>query len=222
MRILLVEDDPSVSRSVGRLLNRAGHEVDACSDAESAHILLGAVIYDVVLLDIILPGKSGLELTAELRKEGSVMPILLLSGLDSVSDVVRGLDAGADDYLTKPFQLEELMARLRAIQRRDTAERADLLQHGPFQVDRLRHVALANGEPLVLTAKEFKLLEYFMTHPGEIVLRNTLLDKIWSSRRGTQSNLVDVHVSKVRRKMARYSQDVVIETIRGVGFRLHA
>jgi DNA-binding response OmpR family regulator len=144
----------------------------------------------------------------------------MLTSRDAVEDIVRGLDAGADDYLTKPFRFEELLARLRALHRRGGAERLEVLRYGPFELDRLRHQASANGKRLDLTAKEFQLFEFFMLHPEDVVRRTTLLEKVWDMHFDPESNVVDVHVGNLRRKLLRYVTDPSIETVRGVGFCL--
>jgi DNA-binding response OmpR family regulator len=144
----------------------------------------------------------------------------MLTSRDAVEDIVRGLDAGADDYLTKPFRFEELLARVRALHRRGGAERLEVLRFGIFELDRLHHQASANGEPIELTAKEFALFEFFMLHPEQVVRRTTLLEKVWDMHFDPESNVVDVHVGNLRRKLLKYGEDPHIETVRGVGFAL--
>ena len=147
-------------------------------------------------------------------------PILMLTSRDAVEDVVRGLDAGADDYLAKPFQFDELLARIRALHRRGGAERLEVLRYGPITLDRLRHVALINERKLDLTPKEFQLLEYFLLHPEEVVRRTTLLEKVWDMHFDPESNVVDVHVGNLRRKLAQEAGEQLLSTVRGVGFSL--
>src|SRR5262245_41940352 len=155
MKILVVEDDRKVAGFIEQGLREEGYAVDVAPDGEEATMLAHVYEYDAILLDIMLPKKNGFQVAAELRREGRSTPILMLTSRDAVEDIVRGLDAGADDYLTKPFRFEELLARLRALQRRGGSERLEVLRYGPFELDRLRHIASANGKRLDLTAKEF-------------------------------------------------------------------
>jgi two-component system OmpR family response regulator len=168
----------------------------------------------------VLPKKNGFQVATELRREGRNVPILMLTSRDSVEDVVRGLDSGADDYLPKPFHFDELLARMRALSRRGGAERLEVLRFGAIMMDRLRHVAKVEDHLLDLTAKEFQLLEYFLLHPEEVVRRTTLLEKVWDMHFDPESNVVDVHVGNLRRKLKQYAPSQRIETVRGVGFAL--
>lgn len=220
MKILVVEDDRKVAGFIEQGLKEEGYVVDVAPDGEEATMLAHVYDYDVILLDLMLPKKSGFQVAQELRREGRNTPILMLTSRDAVEDIVRGLDAGADDYLTKPFRFEELLARLRALHRRGGAERLEVLRYGPFELDRLRHQASANGKRLDLTAKEFQLFEFFMLHPEEVVRRTTLLEKVWDMHFDPESNVVDVHVGNLRRKLLRNVTDPGIETVRGVGFCL--
>jgi DNA-binding response OmpR family regulator len=176
--------------------------------------------YDLLVVDVMLPGKSGYEIVQELRREEKNVPVLFLTARDSQEDVVRGLDAGADDYLTKPFGFSELLARVRALLRRGGGRRPDRLIYHDLELDRLRHVARRGGEALDLTAKEFQLLEYFLMHPEEVVRRTELLEKVWDLHFDPMSNVVDVHVGNLRRKLRSGRRDPLIETVRGVGFML--
>lgn len=220
MKILVVEDDRKVAGFIEQGLKEEGYVVDVASDGDEATMLAHVYEYDVILLDLMLPKKNGFQVATELRREGRHTPILMLTSRDAVEDVVRGLDAGADDYLTKPFRFEELLARIRALQRRGGAERLEVLRFGPFELDRLRHVATSEGRKLDLTAKEFQLFEFFMLHPEAVVRRTTLLEKVWDMHFDPESNVVDVHVGNLRRKLLKYATDPRIETVRGVGFAL--
>jgi DNA-binding response OmpR family regulator len=220
MKVLIVEDDRKVAGFIEQGLKEEGYTVDVAPDGEEATILAHVYQYDVILLDVMLPKKNGFQVAMELRREGRNTPILMLTSRDAVEDVVRGLDAGADDYLAKPFRFEELLARMRALTRRGGAERLDVLRFGRITLDRLRHQAVVDETPLQLTAKEFQLLEYFLLHPEEVVRRTTLLEKVWDMHFDPESNVVDVHVGNLRRKLARLTQDQRIETVRGVGFSL--
>jgi DNA-binding response OmpR family regulator len=172
------------------------------------------------VLDVMLPKKTGLQVAAELRREGRKMPILMLTARDATEDVVRGLDAGADDYLTKPFKFDELLARVRALVRRGGAGRTELLNYGPIELDRLKHKAKVNSARLDLTPKEFQLLEHFLLRPEEVVRRTELLEKVWDMHFDPESNVVDVHVGNLRRKLHEAAGVELLHTVRGVGFRL--
>jgi two-component system, OmpR family, copper resistance phosphate regulon response regulator CusR len=220
MKILVVEDDRKVAGFIEQGLREEGHAVDVAPDGDQATLLAHVNDYDVVLLDLVLPKKNGFQVALELRREGRNVPILMLTSRDSVEDIVRGLDAGADDYLPKPFHFDELLARIRALTRRGGAERLELLRYGDIALDRLRHVATVNDRPLDLTAKEMQLLEFFLLHPEQVVRRTTLLEKVWDMHFDPESNVVDVHIGNLRRKLRRLSAAQRIETVRGVGFAL--
>ena len=220
MRILVVEDDRKVAGFIRQGLEEEGHVVDVAPDGEDGTALAHINDYDVILLDLVMPKKNGLQVAQELRREGRTTPILMLTSRDATEDVVRGLDAGADDYLAKPFKFDELLARIRALVRRGGAERMEVLRYGPVSMDRLKHVATLSDRPLDLTPKEFQLLEYFLLHPEEVVRRTTLLEKVWDMHFDPESNVVDVHVGNLRRKLRQALGQELIETVRGVGFRL--
>ncbi len=220
MKILVVEDDRKVAGFVEQGLKEEGHVVDVAPDGDEATMLAHVYDYDVILLDVVLPKKNGFQIATELRREGRTTPILMLTSRDAAEDVVRGLDAGADDYLAKPFHFEELLARIRALHRRGGTARAENLKVGTLEVDRLRHEAAVDGRKLQLTPKEFQLLEYFMLHPDEVVRRTTLLEKVWDMHFDPESNVVDVHVGNLRRKLHDAAGKSLISTVRGVGFML--
>jgi DNA-binding response OmpR family regulator len=220
MKVLVVEDDRKVAGFIEQGLREEGYVVDIAADGEEATMLAHVYAYDVILLDIVLPKKNGFQVATELRREGRNTPILMLTSRDAVEDIVRGLDAGADDYLSKPFRFDELLARIRALVRRGGADRMETLRYGPLAMDRLRHVATANDKPLDLTPKEFQLLEYFLMHPEEVVRRTTLLEKVWDMHFDPESNVVDVHVGNLRRKLKSACGDQLVDTVRGVGFAL--
>jgi DNA-binding response OmpR family regulator len=220
MKILVVEDDSKVAGFIEHGLKEEGYIVDVASDGEEATMLAHANDYDIILLDLLLPKKNGFQVANELRREGRNTPILMLTSRDALEDVVRGLDAGADDYLAKPFKFDELLARIRALHRRGGAERLEILHCGPISLDRLRHTVSVRDRQLDLTVKEFQLLEYFMLHPEEVVRRTTLLEKVWDMHFDPESNVVDVHVGNLRRKLARAAGEALLGTVRGVGFRL--
>jgi two-component system, OmpR family, copper resistance phosphate regulon response regulator CusR len=220
MKILLVEDDRKVAGFIEQGLQEEGYVVDVARDGDEATTMAHVNDYDAILLDVVLPKKNGFQIAAELRREGRTAPILMLTSRDATEDIVRGLDAGADDYLAKPFQFDELVARIRALLRRGGAERLEVLRYGPIALDRLRHVAVVNDQRLDLTPKEFQLLEYFLLRPEEVVRRTTLLEKVWDMHFDPDSNVVDVHVGNLRRKLIQAAGEPLVATVRGVGFTL--
>lgn len=220
MKILVVEDDRKVAGFIEQGLREEGCVVDIARDGEEATMLAHVNDYDIILLDVMLPKKNGFQVATELRREGRNTPILMLTSRDATEDVVRGLDAGADDYLSKPFQFDILLARVRALHRRGGAERLEVLRYGPLTLDRLRHQATLEGRRLDLTPKEFQLLEYFLLHPEEVVRRTTLLEKVWDMHFDPESNVVDVHIGNLRRKLVSAGGTHLLQTVRGVGFSL--
>jgi two-component system copper resistance phosphate regulon response regulator CusR len=219
MRILVVEDDRKVARFIQQGLEEEGHAVDVAGDGEEGGLLAHVNPYDVVVLDIQLPKRNGLQLAAELRREGIATPILMLTARDATEDVVRGLDAGADDYLTKPFAFDELVARLRALGRRASAAPAGgVLRVADVEVDRSRHRASRDGRELALTPREFRLLAYLLERPDEVVSRTELLEKVWDMSFDPGTNVVDVHISNLRRKLEEGGAPRLLHTVRGVGF----
>jgi len=220
MKILVVEDDRKVAGFIEQGLREEGYAVDIAPDGDEATMLAHVYEYDLVVLDVMLPKKTGLQVAAELRREGRKTPILMLTARDTTEDVVRGLDAGADDYLTKPFKFDELLARVRALVRRGGAGRTELLSYGPLELDRLKHKVRVDGKHLELTPKEFHLLQHFLLHPEEVVRRTELLEKVWDMHFDPESNVVDVHVGNLRRKLKAAAGRELIQTVRGVGFRL--
>ena len=220
MKILCVEDDRKVAGFIEMGLKEEGYVVDIATDGEEACTLAHVYDYDVILLDVVLPKKNGFQVSIELRREGRNTPILMLTSRDAVEDVVRGLDAGADDYLAKPFRFEELLARIRALARRGGAERMEVLRYGPLTLDRLRHTIMVDQKPLDLTPKEFQIAEFLLLHPEQVVRRTTLLEKVWDMHFDPESNVVDVHVGNVRRKLQAATGENIIQTVRGVGFAL--
>jgi len=220
MKILVVEDDKKVASFVEKGLREDGYSVDVAHDGNDGALKAHVHDYDLLILDVMLPGKTGFDILTELRREESNVPVLLLTARDSTEDIVRGLDAGADDYLTKPFSFEVLLARVRALVRRGGARRLERLRYADVELDRIQHTAVRAGRDLRLTAKEFQLLEYFLLHPEEVVKRTHLLEKVWDLHFDPMSNVVDVHVAKLRRKLSGEGGRPLIHTVRGVGYIL--
>ena len=220
VKILLVEDNKKVASFVEKGLREEGYAVDVAFDGIDGALKAHVYDYDVVLLDVMLPGKSGLEIVHDLRKQGKTVPVLLLTAMDATEDVVRGLDLGADDYLTKPFTFEELLARIRALLRRGGARRTDRLMYADIELDRLRHVASRGNMRLELTPKEYQLLEYFMLKPEHVVRRTELLEKVWDLQFDPMSNVVDVHMANLRKKLQAGERPAILHTVRGVGYML--
>ena len=220
MKLLVVEDDRKVASFIEQGLREEGYAVDVAKDGDEATMLAHVYEYDMIVLDVMLPKKTGLQIASELRREGRETPILMLTARDTTEDVVRGLDAGADDYLSKPFKFDELLARVRALVRRGGSGRTELLKYGPVELDRLKHKVRVDGKTLDLTPKEFHLLQHFLLHPEEVVRRTELLEKVWDMHFDPESNVVDVHVGNLRRKLRDATGVEIVHTVRGVGFRL--
>ena len=219
MKLLVVEDDRMLSELIRRALMEDGFAVDVASDGEQAEAVAFVNEYDGIVLDLVLPGKSGLQLLQQLRREGHLTPILILTGRRAKQDIVRGLDIGADDYLTKPFDLDELKARVRALVRRAGGDRRN--EHvaiGGVRLDRRKRLATIDGNHLRMTPKEFSLLEYLMMKADEVVTRTELLEKVWDFHFDPGSNVVDVHVARLRAKLRLANAGVNLDTVRGVGF----
>jgi two-component system OmpR family response regulator len=220
MKLLVVEDDRMLLELIRRALVEAGFAVDVASDGEQAEALAFVNDYDGIVLDLMLPGKSGLQLLQQMRREGRSTPALILTGRRAKQDIVRGLDVGADDYLTKPFDLDELKARVRALVRRSGTQRSEQLAMGGVLLDRRRRQANVGGQHLRMTPKEFALLEYLMMRADEVVSRSELLEKVWDFHFDPGSNVVDVHVARLRAKLRLANAGLQLDTVRGVGFML--
>jgi len=218
VRILVVEDDRKVASFLGKGLREEGYSVDVSHDGTDGLLKARVHEYDLLLLDVMLPGITGFEIVREVRSRESTVPILLLTARDDREDVVLGLDAGADDYLTKPFALDELLARIRALLRRGGSSRPDRLIHDDVELDRVAHQARRRGERLELTPKEFQLLEYFLLNPERVVRRTELLEKVWDLTFDPMSNVVDVHVGHLRKKLGSAGDGPLVHTVRGVGY----
>jgi two-component system, OmpR family, response regulator len=220
VRILCVEDETDVADAVRVALIADGHAVDVVDDGSEALDWASAYPYDLVILDLILPGLDGIEVCRRLRASGGGMPILMFTALDQVDDRVRGLDSGADDYLPKPFAMAELLARVRALFRRDTPGREPVIHVGDLELDPASLAVRRGGQPIRLTAKEFALLSLLARHPGQIFSRDRLIDAIWDADFDAESNIVEVYIRSLRRKVDEGRRDGIIETVRGAGYRL--
>ena len=220
MRVLVVEDDPGMTRVLQRGLAEEGYVVDACTDGAEAGWRVRELPYDAVVLDVMLPGEDGFELCRRLRADQFVLPVIMLTARHDVADRVRGLDLGADDYLTKPFSFVELAARLRALLRRADPARPSTLRNGDLWLDVPARRARRAGTELTLSMRELALLELFLRHPGELLTRTHIREKVWDSAFDGDSNVVDQYVSYLRRKVDRPFGRMDIETVRGSGYRL--
>ena len=218
MRVLVVEDEPKMADLLARGLREEGHAADTAHSGEDALWMARAVPYDAIVLDVMLPGLDGFGTCRELRAGGIWAPVLMLTARDAVEDRIVGLDAGADDYLLKPFSFGELLARLRALVRRAPHERPTAVEVGRLRLDPATRRAWRDEAELELSAKAFALLEAFMRRPGEVLSRDRLLEAAWDMGFESRSNIVDVYVRYLREKVGRDA----IETVRGVGYRLRA
>ncbi len=218
MRILVAEDDRELAKYVQRALVDGGHAVDVAYDGESAWLMAEDASYDLLILDIMMPGLSGLDVLREFRKRGGSTPVLLLTARDGLSDRVTGLDLGADDFMSKPFALAELLARVRALGRRKDSLESPELACGDLTVDLPTHQVRRGGREVVLTAKEFSLLHYLLAHQGTVVTRADIMEKIWDMNLDMFSDVVKVMVSRLRRKLEIGGSPPLIHTIRGVGY----
>jgi two-component system, OmpR family, response regulator len=222
MRILIVEDDRLLADYVRLAMKEDGNAVDVAFDGEEAQTLAMVHDYDVIVLDHVLPGRSGVDLLRYIRERGRTTPVLMLTARSEEADIVAALDSGADDYLVKPFAIGELRARVRALGRRRTGAPAPRLTQGNVSLDRLTRTVECRGRTLSLTPKEFAVLEQLLLPPRRIVTRTALLEKVWDLHFDPGSNVVDVHVARLRQKLAAAGADVLLQTVRGSGFILSA
>jgi two-component system, OmpR family, response regulator len=220
MRVLVVEDEVRMAGLLRRALREEGHAVDVAADGPEGLWLATENAYGAIVLDVMLPGLDGFQLCRRLRESGSWVPVLMLTARDAVGDRVRGLDAGADDYLVKPFSLLELAARLRALARRDDRARPVILAEGDLRLDPGVKRAWRAGTEVHLSPKEFSLLEFFLRHPGQVLTRSQLIEAVWDFAYDGGSNVVDQYVNYLRRKIDGPFGRHDIETVRGMGYRL--
>lgn len=221
MRILLVEDDTEAAAYLVKGLTESGHSVEHAADGEKGLQLAVANAYDSMIIDRMLPKRDGLSLIEELRRMGNMTPVLILSALDDVDERVTGLKAGGDDYLTKPYQLSELTARLQALTRRaQTGVQGTVLHVGDLTLDLIKHKVTRSGRNVNLQPREFRLLEYLMQHAGQVVTRSMLLENVWDYHFDPQTNVIDVQISRLRSKIDKDFDTPLLHTVRGAGYKL--
>jgi len=220
MRLLVVEDVEKLARTLKRGLEREGYAVDTLADGSAALTRLRSRYeeYDLVVLDVMLPGTDGYAICRDLRQRGVTVPVLMLTARDATADKVTGLDSGADDYLVKPFAFEELVARVRTLLRRPRTSLPMVLTAGDLELDPAARVVRRGGVPVELTAREFALLEFLLRHKDEVLSRERILDHVWDDEADAFSNVIDVHLKNLRRKIDRPGETSLIETVRGVGY----
>jgi two-component system copper resistance phosphate regulon response regulator CusR len=223
MRVLLVEDEPSAARMLAKGLREHAYAVDVVRDGRIASAQLAVADYDIVLLDVMLPNKSGFEVCRDLRRAGSRVPVLMLTARHAIDDRVAGFDSGADDYLLKPFDFRELLARVRALVRRQSLPLLpERIEAGPIVIDTRRRDVQVDGAPIVLTAREYALLEFFCRRHGDVVTRAEIAEHVWDDRYDPLSNVIDVYVQRLRRKIDRPGHESLIRAWRGAGYQLMA
>ncbi len=220
MKVLVVEDDPKIRSFIHRGLKEQGFAVQVCGDGDEGLSHAISASHDAIVLDVMLPGRDGLSLLRELRERKNAVPVVLLTARSSLAERVEGLDLGADDYLTKPFYMEELIARLHAVVRRTSGEPLSVLQVEDLIVDLIRREVRRGEDEIELTAREFNLLQLLMRSPGRVLTRTQILEHVWGYDFDPQTNVVDVYIRRVRRKIDRDGSPSLIEAVRGVGYRL--
>ena len=220
MRLLFAEDDKQLLTAISRGLRESGYEVDQATAGGPALTMAQEGEYDLIILDVLLPGKSGIAVCKSIREAGNKVPILMLTALDAVEQRIAGLDAGADDYRTKPFDFGELLARLRALTRRHRDTAPPRLVIGDLEIDNERRSVKRGGRDINLTAREFTLLQYLAQHAGRVVTRAELMEHVWDDAQANYSNIIDVYAGRLRRKIDEGERDAMFTTVRGVGFRL--
>jgi DNA-binding response OmpR family regulator len=222
MRLLIVEDDEILNKNLKASLEKSGYAVDNFTHAEKAerHILVNHSNYDVFIFDYMLPDKNGIELCITVRQNEILTPIIMLTSVSEKEKIIAALDVGADDYLTKPFSVDELKARVRALLRRPRAARSDTISIRDLMLNVSTQEVLVNNQPVKLTLKEFGILEYLMRNPDTVVSRDQLLDHVWDFQANAFSNIVDVHVTNLRKKLEQAGAKSILQTVRGVGFKI--
>jgi DNA-binding response OmpR family regulator len=220
MRVLIVEDEPRMAKLIRQGVEEEAYAVDVVGNGLEVLDWVQSAAYDVILLDIMLPGLDGLAVCRQLRAKGYEMPILMLTARDTLRDKVTGLDSGADDYLIKPFAIEELTARLRALTRRDGPSKETVLRVADLSLDTVAHLAQRGGRVIELKAKEYALLETLMRHAGQILSRDQIIDKVWNMEFAAESKLIEVYIYSLRKKIDDGHAHKLIQTVRGLGYRI--
>jgi two-component system, OmpR family, response regulator len=221
MRVLIVEDDREVARNIAKMLRECGHVADAAHDGEDGLALAREGAFDVLIVDRMMPRRDGLSMISALRAEGDKTPVLILSALGEVDDRVEGLKAGGDDYLVKPYAPSELIARVDALARRRNPDAVKTkLEVGDLEMDLLARTVKRGGEAILLQPREFRLLEFLMRNAGQVVTRTMLLEKVWDYHFDPQTNVIDVHISRLRAKIDKPYGTAMLHTVRGAGYRL--
>ena len=219
MRILVAEDERKIASFVRKALEEQGYGVDLARDGDQAYAFATTQSYDLIVLDIMLPGRDGLSILRNLRERHNTVPVILLTARSALGERLEGLNLGADDYLTKPFFVEELIARVQAMLRRVSGEKLSLLQAGDLVVNLITREVKVGERSVDLTAREFGLLEYLMRSPGRVYTRTQILEHVWSYDFDTNTNLIDVYIQRLRKKLDPSGEQQFVETIRGVGYR---
>ncbi|MBN3962370.1 MULTISPECIES: response regulator transcription factor [unclassified Nostoc] len=219
MNVLFVEDEAKIANFVRAGLKEQGFVVDYCDNGDEGYLRALDNAYDVILLDIMMPGKDGLSILKLLRRQGRNTPVILLTARNELDDRLQGLNLGADDYIAKPFFVEELVARIHAVMRRSVSERQNVLGVGPIKLDRITREVTCNHQAIELTSREFNLLEYLMRSPGRVFTRTQILEHVWGYDFNPNTNVVDVCIQRIRKKIDPIDEAVWIESIRGVGYR---
>jgi DNA-binding response OmpR family regulator len=222
MRILIIEDDQKLSQALKMGLEKEGYAVDVLNDGEAGErrLEVNHMDYDLLILDLMLPKKDGFQICKDLRERRIVIPIMILTGRDSMEDKILALDSGADDYMTKPFSVAELAARVRALMRRPKETLPSTIKVGDMELNPSTRKVFRQGEEVPLTLKEYGVLEYLMRHPNQVVNRDQILDHVWDFGFNSFSNIVDVHINNLRKKINSEKYENCLETVRGVGYRL--
>ncbi|MEH2284409.1 MAG: response regulator transcription factor [Nostoc sp.] len=219
MNVLFVEDEAKIANFVRAGLKEQGFVVDYCDNGDDGYLRALDNEYDVIILDIMMPGKDGLSILKLLRRQGRNAPVILLTARNELDDRLQGLNLGADDYIAKPFFVEELAARIHAVVRRSVSERQNLLGVGPIKLDRITREVTCDHQAIELTSREFNLLEYLMRSPGRVFTRTQILEHVWGYDFNPNTNVVDVCIQRIRKKIDPIDEPVWIESIRGVGYR---
>lgn len=220
MHVLVVEDQKKIASFIKKGLEEEGMVVDLCLDGDEGYALATTEPYDAIVLDIMLPGRDGLSILKNLRKQNNAVPVVLLTARSELDEKLEGLNLGADDYLTKPFYIEELVARLRTVMRRSAGDSTHILKTGDLKIDLVKHEVTRQGDDIDLSRREFSLLEFLMRSPGRVLTRTQITEHVWQYGFDPETNLVDVYIKRLRKKIDKDYDDKLIETVRGVGYRM--